>query len=344
MLVLDWELGWRLERPKHSRIPETGWFPLRGDWRWRLLSVYLGDSKRELVVRPLQADLELWELSPAGFLIVDSSTLTVLEYCLTSPSPFSDQISSDLYYLGLGGYVVGRGTTTVNVLNGQQADLASARAFGVDVAAMVKERAVVNPEIVKWVTTEPDAKLSMSASKPVVASAVMKYVPDYGYITGCYVYSNTLGNCGWIAGSIITRFWHARNISKNLLPSGYRSGTNLTSSPNFAEYLRGTNGYSTWAPDLYDRLLWNAGLQGVSAGAGWSLGNVGVTGNISNNIPVIIFGALPTIGGSGYSAHAVVAYGYTTNYESIVHYGYPGYTHVVLNDGVIGSNTRFWVN
>jgi hypothetical protein len=38
-----------------------------------------------------------------------------------------------------------------------------------------------------------------------------------------------------------------------------------------------------------------------------------------------------------------VAYGLTNADEWIVHYGYSGYVDLVLNAGLTGSNTWFWL-
>lgn len=165
-------------------------------------------------------------------------------------------------------------------------------------------------------------------------------VPSYGYITGSHVYANRTGICGWVAGSIVTRYWHARSSARRLLPAGYRSGTNMTATPNFATYLRGAGADATWAPNIEERMVWNAKKQKVGHVSSWALGMIGVWSELDNGYPAIIFGNLPT-GPKKKGPHAVVAYGQTKGGFAITHYGWKGYTNVILNGGLIGSNSRF---
>ncbi|WP_415083057.1 hypothetical protein [Micropruina sp.] len=174
----------------------------------------------------------------------------------------------------------------------------------------------------------------------VVSSDIKSRVTSYSYVTGSRIYPNSTGICGWVAGSIVTRYWHARSSARVLLPSKYRSGTNMTASPNFATYLQGDKGNGTWAPDIEGRLAWNAKKQGAGYVSSWALSNIGMFSEVRNNYPVIVFGNLPT-GNKKKGAHAVVAYGETKGGYLITHYGWSGYTDIVLNGGVIGSNARF---
>lgn len=56
--------------------------------------------------------------------------------------------------------------------------------------------------------------------------------------------------------------------------------------------------------------------------------------------PPILFGNLPT-GDKKKGAHAVVAYGETNSGYPITHYGWSGYTNIILSGASIGSNARF---
>jgi len=53
-----------------------------------------------------------------------------------------------------------------------------------------------------------------------------------------------------------------------------------------------------------------------------------------------MFGNLP-VGANKKGGHAVVGYGETYSGYLITHYGWSGYTDIVLNGGIIGSNARF---
>lgn len=116
--------------------------------------------------------------------------------------------------------------------------------------------------------------------------------------------------------------WHACSESRRLLPTRFRSGTSMTASPDFATYLQGHDRVDTWARDVKGRLIDNAKNQ-IRAG-----------------YPVILFGTFPT-GNNKKGAHAVVAYGETTGGVYITHYGWQGRTNILLNSGIIGSNTKF---
>lgn len=58
--------------------------------------------------------------------------------------------------------------------------------------------------------------------------------------------------------------------------------------------------------------------------------------------PVILFGRLPDAYKDGRTIdHAVVAYGKSKDGHNIVHYTYNGRQSVILNSGLVGSNTHF---
>ena len=114
----------------------------------------------------------------------------------------------------------------------------------------------------------------------------------------------------------------------------------MTSSPNFASYLQGSGGNGTWAPNLRDRLVWNAKKQGVNHVSSWGVGMLGVFDEVRSSWPVLVFGVFP-ISSKRKGGHAVVAYGETKGGALITHYGWAGYSDIILNGGLVGSNTRF---
>lgn len=306
-------------------------------WRSSLAALYIGESDG-FAVRELQGDLEIWENGPNGYAVVDSALRVVLESSPTSTSPFYGVSGGSLYYLGLGGYVAAMPSRpAVDVMSGQSVEIPDLAPYAADAAALIQDTAVAQP------SNALQPSLAPSSVAPPPAGSITKRVTSYGYITGSRVYPNSTGVCGWVAGSILVRYWHARYSSRGLLPSAYRSGTNMTSSPNFATYLRNGRSLSTWAPDLVAQLAWNASRQGVSVETYYNWFTTGVESSINNNRPVLLFGNYPKTSGSGKSNHAVVGYGLVNGGGYVVHYGYSGCTNIHLNAGLTGTNTKFWL-
>lgn len=304
------------------------------DWRRPLGDAYLGVG-RDFSVRYLQDGLEIWESGLRGYAVVDSNSRIMIESSAHAVSPFVS-LSGDLVYGGPGAYYGARGNERINPLTGNRVSSADLRHYGADASAALRESLEVGSVV--------DGRVSTSSSGgglvPVNSADIDYRISNYSYITGATLYNNTEGTCGWIAGSIVTRYWHARSSSRILLPSSYRNGTNMTASPNFATYLQGNSGNSSWARDVKDRLIWNANNQSVGHSAAWALSNIGVVNSLKANEPVICFGSIPT-GPNKKGSHAVVAYGQTKDGSLITHYGWSGYTAIVLSSGVLGSNTKF---
>lgn len=310
------------------------------DWRRALADQYFATGA-PFAIKPLQDGLEVWEA--AGYMVVDTSRQSLLEGSATAISPYRAAVG-DLAYLGPATYLATSRGVSRALLTGRSVEPREAKAIGLDAAAMMRE------------TLQPAQAVAPAGSAGVVTSLVAtggglihlkageakSRVPLYGNITSCTVYPNSAGICGWVAGSIVTRYWHAGSTAKVLLPSAYRTSTyNMTTSPNFATYLQGSSGNSSWARDVKDRLIWNATKQGVSHSAAWALGNIGMFNDVRDGKPVIVFGNIPIDTTGNLGAHAVVAYGETNGGYLITHYGWSGYTDIVLNAGLAGSNTKF---
>jgi hypothetical protein len=313
------------------------------DWRRLLADEYIGVGA--LSVRPLQEGIELWEAAGGGYMVVEAARQTLLEAAPGSPSPFAG-VTGNLAYGGPGKYYTHDARRAVDLMTGQSETSAELLAATRDVIDVTRERLVVSSmdaaAISRGAVSLDAGALGKAADDlPRVKSGDVKSrVPSYGYITGSHIYPNDAGICGWVAGSIVTRYWHARSSARKLLPASYRSGTNMTISPNFATYLQGKGGDATWAPNIEERLAWNAKKQGVGYVSSWALGAIGMWPEIRAGYPSIVFGNLPT-GNKGKGAHAVVAYGETNSGYPITHYGWAGYTNVILNGATVGSNARF---
>lgn len=317
------------------------------DWRRLLADGYLTEDV-PIGVRPLQDGLELWKARSSGYMIVETSRRTLLEASATGPSPYLNT-PGELSYLGPGAYVASDASRSIDLRTGETMPVRELRALGRDAVGQIRDTLVVSswdaarlasPSAPQRPSTGV-APLKAADDLPRLKSGDAKSrVPNYSYITGSHVYRNDDGICGWVAGSIVTRYWHARSSARKLLPTRYRDGTNMTSKPNFASYLQGDGGDATWAPNVEERLVWNAKEQKVGYVSSWALGNIGMWSEIDNGYPSLVFGNLPT-GSKKKGAHAVVAYGRTNSGYPITHYGWEGYTDVILNSGSIGSNARF---
>lgn len=305
------------------------------DWR-RGMTRHLLESDAQPTVRPLQGGFEVWEGARTGYAVVDADTRIALEYSATASSPFRSR-AGELSYLGPGLYFASRAGQAVDLLTGETSSPTEHRALSLDAASLFHEQAIVPAQPTTRTVRAQDLD-------PVLPGNIKSRVTSYGYITGSYVYPNNSGICGWVAGSIVTRYWHARSSARKLLPTKFRNGTNMTASPNFASHLQGSGNDGTWARPVANRLGWNAQNQGVAASWSWVLGNVGAASEVRNNRPVILFGSFPVRRDGKKGGHAVVAYGETHNGYYITHYGWANYTNIVLNGGLVGSNAKFRLN
>lgn len=332
----------RAEGPRDEFTPDAG------DWRWVLGESMLGSSPDLFNVTPLNAHsenpLECWEFGEGGYAVVDPTSESYLEFSDIAPSPFRLTGGGDRMYQGPGQfYSIGQ-QRALNVLDGEVTDRKIVQVASAEFSAMSRHFDSANQKSPEE-SSEPGQVRPMAKPVPPKAGAVKKLVTSSSLVTSSRVYKNSTGTCGWVAGSILTRYWHARITSKGLLPKAYRSGTNLTSSPNFASHLQkianGRN--SSWAPDLVRALGKNATTQKVAVNCYYNWGNTNVKSQINANHPVLLFGSLPNVSGTKKSNHAVVAFGLVKNGDAIVHYGYSGYSKVVLAGALVGSNTKFWI-
>lgn len=276
-------------------------------------------------------------------MVVETTRQTLVEASATATSPYWNT-GGHLTYLGPGQYFASDASTGIDLATGHSMPWRELRAIAKDAAEVVRDS--ITPSPLDTAVVAESANVIATASKGADAfprvkrGDVKSRVKNYNYITGSHVYKNSEGTCGWIAGSIVTRYWHARSSARKLLPAEFRDGTNMRKSPNFATYLQGKGGDATWAPNVEERLVWNAKKQKVGFVSSWALGNIGMWSEIRNDYPSLVFGTFPT-GPKKKGAHAVVAYGETKGGYPITHYGWAGYTDVILNAGAVGSNARF---
>lgn len=164
-------------------------------------------------------------------MLLDVKTKAIVEYSETSASPLASFPRVDAHYLGLGGYVVERpGGKELNALTGRSLSLREVRAASRDESDSITELCSKHDPLAVEAseTSIFEAPVADAARAPYpVPSAEIKYrVPYYSLITGCNVLANNTGRCGWIVGSMIMRYWHARR-ARDLIPTTTALGITL---------------------------------------------------------------------------------------------------------------------
>ena len=171
-------------------------------------------------------------------------------------------------------------------------------------------------------------------------SGVENLVPQAPLITGCQLYPNTSRTCGWIAASILIRYWHARS-GVDLIPARFAQGSDLRRSPDFSEHLRASARNASWARPVSAAITANARAQRVPHVSRWLPGSLGLQVALDAGRPVILFGYLPLQNRRG--NHAIVVYGRAASGRLIAHYGWKGYERVELPWLIPGSVSHFQV-
>ena len=158
-----------------------------------------------------------------------------------------------------------------------------------------------------------------SLSLDIMSTDKKVYVPNYNYIKNAVYPANENGTCGY-------------TLQNKLLSYGHSD--------------------SSWGKTIRDVLIDYCNEYNISATSYYYLGKLGVSDSIKNGHPAIVFGLLTStpspasispFSTNGKVSHAVTVYGISGNYY-ICHYGWSGYSHVLLDSGLIGSCTLFQLN
>lgn len=316
------------------------------DWRQQFLDHHLPQRLgSSFVITKLisgsSAAFELWDLPSVGYMLVDANRRTMVECSDDALSPLDGYRGHDAAYLGLGEYVVETaGGRAVNALSGTPRASVDYRQFEEVTDALAANMTLSDPLSLEAPSTPEASKIP-----PPVGTNVRFRIPSYTYITGCNVLANTSDRCGWIAASIVMRYWHGR-WPAILIPAAHRSGTNIktVTRPDYADLIRSGRSQPVGSGlPVAEAMRYHAVVrQNVRADAWYNLLSTNVDSALNSGRPVILLGNLPSAYVNGKSInHAVVAYGKSKDGHNIVHYGYSGKSAIVLNSGVIGSNTHF---
>lgn len=201
--VLFGEEAARAEEPKDEFTPGAG------NWRWTLGESMLGSLPLSISVSPLNLQsenpLEYWTFGDAGYAVVDPSNRAYLEFSEVAANPYRLNPGGDRLYNGPGQFFAVDEGRAVNVLNGELVEPASIHAASAEFAAFSRDLDSENQRIPE-VSREPGQVQPMVKPAPPKAATVRKLVTSASFVTGSRVYPNKTDICGWVAGSILTRY------------------------------------------------------------------------------------------------------------------------------------------
>lgn len=304
----------------------------------------------------------LVEFSPLGYIICDGTYGRRVEYSLSSRSPYWG-CDGALYYGGPTFYFSLTDDTFVDQLYDETISLDDTAAIQdatitsvqfLDCLAENAEYHVISDSSEKEALQDfsgkeiAPAKASPTGTKYYVPNATggnkiinLKTQDQIGY------YSYDSGVCGYIATGLML-YWIDECTSYEPIINDFafiRGDHNGFNGPNLTRelfsYGEGSGSSALGWPfgeDMCDIIDTYANNRSLTIGYEWRMApfsgmNSVYTAITTNNKPVIVFGSLT----KGYSNHAVLAYGYSSNNEIIVHYGHANFSEVVLS-GIFGSS------
>lgn len=199
--------------------------------------------------------------------------------------------------------------------------------------------------------TDINAIYASEDDNTVNSKAVEYYIPNYTYIRDAIYPKNENETCGYTAACILLNYWHKKkgnviastflDAKGNLKTSGYTLQDQLLS------YGKTT---STDGEKISNVINKYCEEYGVNATARYYWLNWDAFAEVNSGRPVIVFGLFPLEpepASLGNTKHAVTAYGTRRSGSGgylIVHYGWSGYEHVLLDPTLMGSSTQFVLN
>lgn len=279
----------------------------------------------------------LVETGANGYYIYDGNSDKYLEMSDSAPSPYKSY-SADLYYFGPLCYYVKSGNQYVHTITRE--------------SITKTDTELANRQFASALSSVRSTA-STSSTSGMMAAKGNSYIPNYGYIKNAQYPPNENGTCGYTAACLVLYYWH--KVKGGIIPSTYldSNGQLLTSGYTLQDKLLSYgSSNSSWGKTIRDVLISYCTDQGVGATSYYYIGKVGVSNSLSNGRPAILFGwltsnpspaSVSTDSTKGKVFHAVTAYGTNGNYF-ICHYGWSGYSHVLLDGGIVGSCTLFQLN
>lgn len=298
---------------------------------------------------------ELVETGECGYLIFDPQSGKYLEEALDSPSPYLG-LDHDLYYLGPLNYYQLKDGAYVHTLfpegNSISSDVAKAIQTGFDVS-LQRSRSQPDSRILDEVQGSPSSVRQLDLQEYFsTMRATNEYIQDYGYIKDAVFPKNQGNTCGYVAACLILNYWH--NHERPIIDDSFLDSDGNLKKDGYTlqdKLLSYGDSDTSWGKTIRDALIAYCKEYGVSASSTYYVTNYDIAAEVSRGRPIILFGNFPENPGEvptrGSLNHAVTAYGVSSSglfKKFIVHYGWPGYGHVTLDGGLVGSSTQFILN
>lgn len=284
----------------------------------------------------------LVECNPTGYLIYHDSSGVFAEASLSSPSPYAS-FSGPIYYNGPTNYYALVSGELVHTITGEKLNSGAVPTQYSekinDILLQQKDTAVLN-----YIDRGTPYANTMSTR---VSNNI--YVEDYTLIRGLTTRSEIGykdgGYCGYIAGAMATLYLQVHS-GLILIPSQYLSSSGFAFKNDSFTSLLASYGFShsTTASTLASALNDYFDDNNYIVSANWSLfGSANTTRSyIDNDQPVMVGGGYasdPNDSSSSTVAHFILAYGYgpadnSSSSYFIVHYGWPDYSEVQINNGL----------
>lgn len=313
-----------------------------------------GQYKDDITIKTLTDfsgnKFELIETGASGYYIFDTSSGKYIEYSTDAPSPYLGK-SGELKYFGPKSYYVDdNGSLSHTIISTEKnVNMEGLSNLQNSFDKMIKQsRETKDNKVLSLLGKTNLDKSTLTDAFDI--NATNSYISNSSYIRYASYPPNEDGTCGYVGACLVLNYWNKTNPGVGVIPSYYldSNGNLLTSGYTLQDKLLSYGyGNSTWALDIRDVLIDFCNEYGTGAISSYYIGKIGAVSEIQNNRPVILFGSLPDVSSSGKVNHAVTAYGFrneTLVSYFIVHYGWSGYEHVVLDGGLIGSNTQFRLN
>ncbi|NLL05507.1 MAG: hypothetical protein GX270_06925 [Clostridiaceae bacterium] len=318
-----------------------------------------GNYPDDIVVKKLTDfsgnELELIETGKSGYYIFDPVSGQYIEFSPNAPSPYLNKFG-ELKYFGPKCYYVKDGKTFSHTIVEDQKNISEDKLFLLqqNFDVIISETRKNKDYSVLSLMNNSKIEKSVLTNRFSTMSYQDIYIPAPSYIWDAVYPPNLGASCGYVATCIVLNYWNQRKRNAGIIPSKFldSKGQLKTSGYTLQDHLLSYGyGQSSTGWTICDVLNDYCDEFNISATASWGLGKIGANSELEEGRPVILFGWLPDVSGSGNVNHAVTAYGirygdYIKRY--IVHYGWRGYEKVYLGEdtwiGGIGTNTRFVLN
>ena len=287
------------------------------------------------------SNFKLIETGEKGFYIFDSKTNKCLEYSEDAPSPYLGK-DDELYYFGPLCYYIMQNGDLIHTITKEQISDSDLR-FQQKTFKQALEK--TNDCSTNSLLINGKIEDTLYSIKSRSANS---YIPGYGYIKNAIYPGNEKGTCGYTAACLVLNYWN--KVKGGYVPPEFLDGSNLkTSGYTLQDKLVDYGGSNdSWGKTIRDAINQLCSDYSISGQAHYRIGNLGVTSEISNGRPAIIFGWLTkypspasvNVAARGKVLHAVTAYGTSGSYF-ICHYGWDRYEHVKLDGGLVGSCTLY---